>query len=78
MIVRNTTNNDIEVQIHGHMYYLPANGFINDVPEEDARYWKERLHSFLDISPDKEKVKPVITPVEPKPVVDKIKKPKNK
>ena len=75
MIIKNPTNEKISVLIKGVSYTVEAEGTINNVPEEHARYWQENLHKFIILRKEKEIVsevieipQPSIEAVEPEPV----------
>jgi hypothetical protein len=65
MILVNPTDNDITVKIEGIEYTAPANGGV-ELPEAHAKYWKERLHSFMELAEDAPKEKKIDAPVEEK------------
>ena len=85
MKIKNPTDQDIEVQIFGVTYKLPANGELPGVREDAAEYWKTRLHGFIGVEAEtpktkKEEKEDVITPdvvIEPV-VADVIEAPKAK
>jgi hypothetical protein len=52
MKVINKTLNDLEVQVKGVKYVLPANSHLDNVNDEHARYWKDFLHSFIELKKD--------------------------
>jgi hypothetical protein len=54
MIVSNPTNKKITVQIFGVEYTVDAESSVSGVPEAAARYWQERLHTFLKVEKEKE------------------------
>lgn len=49
MKIVNPTDSRIAVTIEGDDYVLEAKGGLTGIPEPHAKYWKERLHSFLVI-----------------------------
>lgn len=54
MQIKNPTKEKIEgVQIGTNIYSIESEGTLNNVPEEDARYWQENLHKFLVLRKDK-------------------------
>ena len=53
MIVKNPTNNRIEVRIQGVDYVVEANDEIKGVPAAHADYWVSMLHSFLIVEAEK-------------------------
>ncbi len=65
MIIKNPTKDSIEVSIKGVTYKIEAEGVLEGVPEEAARYWQENLHKFLILRKEKE----VSEETEPEPVV---------
>lgn len=70
MIVINPTKSDIKVQIEGVEYFLPAEGSITGVREEHALYWKQKLHSFVQIKMDEPVVKKEVKVEEVAPVAE--------
>lgn len=60
MIIKNPTKNDIEVMLFGVKYFIEAEGTLENVPEKEARYWQEMLHSFLVLRKDKEVVPEIV------------------
>lgn len=86
MIIYNPTQNELVVMIKGKTYVAPANGQVSNVPSEHAEYWKQSLHSFIEIrsedevaveTPKVEEVKEEVKVVVEKPVmVSKSTKPK--
>lgn len=76
MIVINPTKQEIEVIIEGVIYVLPASGKLANVPEKHAFYWKNNLHSFLEVVEDVKIVekKEVEVKSEPVEVIKKVAK----
>lgn len=85
MKIKNPTDSDIEIQFKGIKYSVPANGELNSVPEEVAKFWKTSIHEFIVISKDstdavvapvamkvEEEVKEVIEEAE---VIEEVKQP---
>jgi hypothetical protein len=69
MVVTNPTDQDITVSIKGNEYFVAANSSISGVKESHADYWKNMLHNFIEVSP--EKAPKVETPkVEVKDVIE--------
>lgn len=66
MIIKNPTKEAIEVSIGtmgnagAAIYRIEAEGTLENVPEEHARYWQESLHKFLILKKEKETVKETI------------------
>lgn len=58
MIVKNTTDSALEVQIKGVVYRVEAESELADVPTDVALYWKEMLHNFIKLS-DESDVAPI-------------------
>lgn len=52
MILRNPTDNRIEVQIDGKQYHIEAQGKIT-LPDDVAVYWKTYIHQFLKVDGEK-------------------------
>lgn len=69
MQIKNPTKEAIKnVKIKENVYSIEAEGTLNNVPEEDARYWQENLHKFLIIKKDSLEATPQPETVEiPKP-----------
>lgn len=68
MQIKNPSNKAItDVKIYGVSYSIDAEGTLENVPEEHARYWQS-LHSFLILRKDKreEPIVDVIVPPAPK------------
>lgn len=55
MKVTNPTDNDIKVIIEGEEYEVAAGKTLRGVPEKHAKYWVERLHSFLELGSEDKK-----------------------
>lgn len=74
MQIKNPTNNKIEgVLIKGEVYSIDANGTLDNIPEEIARYWQENLHKFLILKKDKlENIKEIEQDLDLKPKEDKV------
>ncbi len=54
MQIKNPSNNAIkDVRIFGVLYTIDAEGTLENVPENHARYWQENLHKFLILRKDK-------------------------
>lgn len=53
MIIQNPTKNKIEVKVQGVIYSIEAEGTLENIPEEVARYWQENLHKFIILKKDK-------------------------
>lgn len=70
MIVKNPTENRLEVQVQGVTYVIEPEGTLENVPEAHARYWQESLHKFIVIR--NEKKEEVETVVMPKPKVEEV------
>lgn len=51
MIIKNTIDKELKVQIKQNNYTLPAKGEIS-IPLDDAIYWRSMLHTFLVIEPE--------------------------
>ncbi len=75
MQIKNPSNNAItDVRIFGVSYSIEAEGTLDNVPEEHARYWQENLHKFLVLRKDKReepKVEEEVVEV-PKPKVEEV------
>lgn len=53
MKIYNPSNKAItDVKIFGVSYSIDAEGTLENVPENVARYWQENLHKFLQIKKD--------------------------
>lgn len=50
--VTNPTDNTLKVTIRGNTYVVGPKETIQNVPEQDAKDWKENTHSFIDVGPD--------------------------
>lgn len=64
--VINPTENDISVSINGHEYFVEGKGFV-EAEEEDAVYWKSKLHQFLVIEKAESKKEEVAKVVDKAP-----------
>lgn len=53
MQIKNPTENALDVQVKGVKYHIEAEGTLNNIPEEVARYWQENIHKFIQIQKDK-------------------------
>lgn len=50
MVVKNPLEHDLEIQYEGIAYRVAGNGETKGVPEEVAKYWKDKIHQFIEIS----------------------------
>lgn len=72
MKIYNPSNKAItDVRIFGTLWSIDAEGTLENVPEETARYWQS-LHSFLQIKKDKLEDKKVETIEVPAPKVAEV------
>jgi len=76
MIVKNPTESKIEVTILGVDYSVDAKGEVS-VPNQVAAYWKNRLHSFLEISEEVKEVEKVVKVEKVEKVEKEVKKVKD-
>lgn len=72
MQIKNPSNKAIEdVKIFGVSYSIDAEGTLDNVPEEHARYWQENLHKFLILRKDKLEAKPEVVEI-PTPKIEEV------
>ncbi len=73
MQIKNPSNNAInDIRIFGVLYSIEAEGTLDNVPEEHARYWQETIHKFLILRKDRLEAKPETIEV-PTPKVEEVK-----
>jgi hypothetical protein len=52
MRIKNPTDVNISVVVMGSKYSINANGILSNVSEVHAKYWRDNIHNFLQLSED--------------------------